>query len=92
MTDSLVSIAPSLPAAAPRQKELWNAAKQMEAAFLSEMLKSAGLGETSQTFGGGIGEDQFASFLREEQAQAMVEAGGIGLAEMLYHSLLEKEK
>ncbi|KAA2315562.1 chemotaxis protein chel [Pseudooceanicola sediminis] len=92
MTDSLASIPPTPPAPPPRKKELWDAAQKMEAAFLSEMLKSAGLGETPESFGGGTGEDQFASFLREEQAHAMVEAGGIGLAEMLYQSLLEKEK
>ena len=62
-------------------------AKELEAAFLSEMLKAAKLGETPQEFGGGIGEDQFASFMRDAQARAMVDAGGIGLAEQLFKSL-----
>lgn len=62
----------------------------MEASFLAEMLKAAGLGKTSGQFGGGQGEDQFASFLVQEQAKQMVEAGGIGLAEALFESLKEK--
>ncbi|MGI3164045.1 rod-binding protein [Pseudooceanicola sp. 200-1SW] len=62
----------------------------METSFLTEMLKSAGLGRTPEGFGGGPGEDHFASFLREEQARAMVAAGGIGLAETLYQSLTKE--
>ncbi len=88
MTDPVTN---ALPPAPVKQERLWAAAKELEANFLAEMLKAAGLGETPEGFGGGAGEDQFASFLRQEQAGAMVEAGGIGLAEMLYHSLLEKQ-
>ena len=54
-------------------------AKALEASFLSEMLGYAGVGKTPESFGGGIGEDQFGSFLRDEQARQMVEKGGIGL-------------
>ncbi len=89
MIESLPS---SLPSAPRPDDKLWNVAKELEASFLSEMLKSAGLGETPEGFGGGAGEDQFASFLRQEQANALVEAGGIGLAEMLYQSLVEKNR
>jgi Rod binding domain-containing protein len=70
-----------------RDTKLWQAAKNLEATFLSEMLKSAGLGEVSDSFGGGIGEEQFTSFLRETQAAEMVEAGGIGLAESLFDAM-----
>lgn len=76
----------ALPQAEPNTA-LKQAAKELEAAFLSEMLKAAKLGETPEQFGGGIGEDQFASFMRDAQAKAMVEAGGIGLAEQLFKSL-----
>lgn len=69
---------------------LWDAAKELEASFLSEMLKSAGVGETPGSFGGGIGEDQFASFLRHEQARNMVDTGGIGLAQSLFEALKEQ--
>ncbi|WP_299506746.1 rod-binding protein [Cypionkella sp.] len=62
-------------------------AKALEASFLSEMLGYAGVGKTPQEFGGGIGEDQFGSFLRDEQARQMVEKGGIGLAEQLFRAM-----
>jgi len=62
-------------------------AKALEASFLSEMLGYAGVGKTPQSFGGGIGEDQFGSFLRDAQARQMVEKGGIGLAEQLFHAM-----
>ena len=62
-------------------------ARELEGAFLSEMLGHAGLGAVSETFGGGIGEEQFGSFLRKAQADAMAGRGGIGLAEHLFRAL-----
>lgn len=62
-------------------------AEQLETAFLSEMLAHAGLGAMADGFGGGVGEEQFASFLRDEQAKAMVKAGGIGLSESLFRAM-----
>ncbi|MDX5414291.1 MAG: rod-binding protein [Rhodobacterales bacterium] len=70
---------------------LRQAAQQLEAGFLAEMLKAAGLGKASDSFSGGAGEDQFASFLRQAQAEEMVKSGGIGLAESLYHALKERQ-
>ncbi|MCX7645337.1 MAG: rod-binding protein [Rhodobacteraceae bacterium] len=83
---------PSSPAARQGQGDaaLRAAAERLEATFLAEMLKAAGVGAPRQSFGGGPGEDQFASFLREEQARAMVGAGGIGLAESLFEALKER--
>jgi Rod binding domain-containing protein len=63
------------------------AAQALESAFLAEMLKGAGLAEPPGSFGGGAGEAQFASFLREAYAGALVRAGGIGLAERLFEAL-----
>lgn len=70
-----------------RQKALMTQARALEAAFLTEMLGQAGLGQSSESFGGGIGEQQFASFLRDEQAKLMVGKGGIGLAEKLFRAM-----
>lgn len=81
----LRSLPPSLPTAQPHP--LRAKAAELETAFLAEMLGHAGLGEMQQSFGGGIGEEQFASFLRQEQAAAMVKAGGIGLTEILFRAL-----
>lgn len=78
-------------ASAPTPDPLREAAMQLEASFLAEMLKSAGLGKTSEAFGGGLGEDQFASFLVAEQAKQLVNSGGIGLAESIYNALKARE-
>lgn len=82
----------ALPVAAdhPREKALLQAAQNLEASFLAEMLESAGLGRTSESFGGGAGEDQFSSFLIEEQAKHIVQTGGIGLAQSLFDILKER--
>ena len=75
---------------AARNAKLREAARELEANFLAEMLKSAGVGKTPEAFGGGAGEEQFASFLRLEQAREMVNAGGIGLAQSLFEALKER--
>lgn len=72
------------------ESKLWKAAQDLEATFLAEMLKSAGFGAARESFGGGSGEDQFSSFLRQAQAEEMVKAGGIGLAESLFEALKER--
>ncbi len=83
-----ISATPAQPL--PRDAALMTQAKALEASFLSEMLGHAGMGEARDSFGGGVGEEQFASFLRQEQAKQMVEKGGIGLAEQLFRSLTER--
>ncbi len=70
-----------------RDQALRETAVKLEAAFLSEMLKDAGLGEARDVFGGGAGEEQFASFLRDEQARAMTAQGGVGLAQSIFEAL-----
>lgn len=72
------------------EPRLRKAAQDLEASFLREMLKSAGLNATKAGFGGGIGEEQFASFLTEAQAQEIAQAGGIGLAETIFDALKER--
>lgn len=75
------------------QDPLREAAIKLEASFLSEMLKSAGLGKSREGLGsGGAGEEQFSSFLVRAQAEQIAKSGGIGLAESLYHSLKERQQ
>ena len=71
-------------------EDLKTAARELESAFLAQMLKSAGFGGARGSMGGGAGEEQFASFLRQEHARALVDRGGIGLAEGLFHALKER--
>jgi Rod binding domain-containing protein len=67
--------------------DLAQAARDLEASFLSIMLREAGVGAPRGAFGGGSGEEQFASFLTEAYAAKIVESGGIGLAERLFQAL-----
>ena len=74
-----------------RDATLHAAARKLEARFLSEMLKPTGLGAPRDTFGGGPGEGQFASFLREAYAEEMARTGGIGLAQPIYEALRARD-
>ena len=62
---------------------LRDTAIEFEALFLAEMLKSAKVGETSG-FDGGLGQQHFASFLRDAQAREMAARGTLGLAEKVF--------
>lgn len=76
----------------PGDPQLRALADKMESQFLSVMLKSAGLGEPPEAFGGGAGESQFSSFLVAEYADATVKAGGIGLSEAIYNALVRAKE
>jgi peptidoglycan hydrolase FlgJ len=86
-TPSLPPAVPPRPDAATRDATLRQRAQELESVFLAEMLRHAGSARPPESFGGGVGEDQFASFLRQAQADAIVRKGGIGLAEALFESL-----
>lgn len=83
------SILPVSPVPQPHSGDarLRAVAEEMEASFLAEMLKSAGFGKPRESYGGGSGEEQFGSFLRQAQASEMVAQGGIGLAEHIFEAL-----
>lgn len=86
----LITTAPAASAPPTKTDTLRKQAQALEAAFLAEMLAHTGLDAASEGFGGGIGEDQFGSFLREEQAKLMVARSGIGLGESLFRALSER--
>lgn len=71
----LVTPIPALPAP-PKP----GPADQLEQAFLEEMLKYCGPRTSEGAFGGGIGEDQFSSFLSREYAAVLAEQLDLGLA------------
>lgn len=84
-----MDIAPITLPTASRQDQLMAKAQELEATFLAEMLAHSGLGEMQGAFGGGHGEAQFASFLRQEQARLIAEKGGLGLSELIFNSMVE---
>lgn len=85
---NLSTLAPTpVPKPQASAQQLRDKAKELEASFLAEMLKHASLGQPQESFGGGVGEEQFSSFLTNEYARLMANAGGIGLAETIFQSL-----
>jgi Rod binding domain-containing protein len=83
---------PAAPTEAPAEAAARKAAEAFEAAFLSEMLKYTGLNANSESFGGGAGEDAFASFLTDEYARLLAERGGIGLAQQVFEVLKQRSR
>lgn len=77
--------------AATRIEEVKIVAEKLEATFLAEMLKAAGFGEQENSFSGGSGEDQFASFHRQVIADKIAATGGLGLSEHIMRALMETE-
>ncbi|MCI4662270.1 MAG: rod-binding protein [Neomegalonema sp.] len=70
--------------------QLRKVATDFEAAFVSEMLKYAGVAENNSAFNGGPGEDAFRSFLLREYAEEISGQGVMGLADKIYTELKEK--
>ena len=56
---------------------------QLEQLFLEEMLKYCGPKSNTGAFGGGIGEDQFSSFLIQEQAAALADRMDLGFSKWM---------
>ena len=68
------------------------AAQAFEAAFLAEMLKYTALNANPDSFGGGAGEEAFASLLTDEYAKLLAERGGVGLAEQIFEVLKQRTR
>jgi Rod binding domain-containing protein len=83
---SVVSKAAGTGPDALREAQLRETARDLESAFLAEMLKQAGVAEA---FGSAemTGADAFSSFLLEAVAEKMSQSGGLGLAEKFYQQL-----
>lgn len=75
----------SLVSTSVHDAHLREVSKAVEQHFIAEFLKYSGMGATPNTLGGGVGEEQFSSFLVNEYSKAIVSAGGIGLAEVLFN-------
>ncbi len=87
MLDPLQIHTSSAPYLRTRSDTLAATAKAFEAMVVSQMLQAAGADKPLGEFGGGAGEAQFASFLTDAHAKALVAHGGFGLAERLIRSM-----
>ena len=79
-----------LGAAASAEARLRQTAQDLEGAFLTEMLKHAGLAEAFGAQETGEG-DAFAGFLLEALSDQIIEQGGLGLADRFYAELSARE-
>jgi Rod binding domain-containing protein len=69
--------------------ELRRAAEEFEAVFLSEMLAPMFAGLDSDGLGGGgMGEQIFRPMLIERYAEALSQAGGVGIADSVVREML----
>jgi len=78
---------PAAGSAAAGADDLRRVAREFETAFLTEMLKHAGIGRMPETFNGGVGEEGFADMLTREYAAEIARTGRLGLAKMIWQSL-----
>ena len=85
------ALTPTRDTADLRKSAMKATAEEFEAVFLAEMLSHTSLAKTSDSFGGGAGEDAFKSLMTRQWANQLAERGGIGLAETIYQSMLTRE-
>jgi Rod binding domain-containing protein len=91
-------MAASAPAPAPAVPQSVQAraraqAQDFEAVFLNSMFQQmyAGL-DGDGPFGGSAGVGVWRSFLTDQYAKSMVQAGGIGIADHVYRTLLSQQE
>jgi peptidoglycan hydrolase FlgJ len=84
--------APAVKAAAlpPAEQAAHKTAQAFEATFLAEMLQYTGINAMPDSFGGGVGEEAFGSFLTEQYAKMLAERGGVGIAEQVFEILKQR--
>lgn len=75
-----------------RNARIKEVARDLEAAFLTQMLTIAGVGKSPAGFDGGAGETHFSSFLVSEYATRIADSGGLGLAEHIFQSMVSAEE
>jgi flagellar protein FlgJ len=88
---ALTSSAPKpMPSAAAKARA---SAVDFEAVFLNTMFSQMFTGiEGEGPFGGSGGAGVWRSFLTDEYAKSFAKAGGIGLADHVYRSLLDQQE
>ena len=70
-----------------------SAAQDFEAVFLGQMFQHMFTGIDGEgPFGGGVGVGIWRSFLTEQYAKSFAKAGGVGLANHVYRSLLAHQE
>jgi flagellar protein FlgJ len=70
-----------------------SAAQDFEAVFLGQMFQHMFTGIDGEgPFGGGVGVGIWRSFLTDQYAKSFAKAGGVGLADQVYRSLIAHQE
>jgi Rod binding domain-containing protein len=98
-TAAATTAVPMRPIVAPQagkgatEAQIRKASVDFEAMFLSEMLRPMFEGlKTDSLFGGGHAEEVFRSMMLEQYGKSMARAGGIGLADSVYRTMLKMQE
>ena len=96
MEKSLLAIQGAQPKALPKgldRAKAREAAEEFEAVFLSQMLNHMFAGiKTDKLFGGGHGEDAYRAMMVQEYGKAMVESGGVGIADAVMREIIKLQE
>jgi peptidoglycan hydrolase FlgJ len=85
--------APPAAAASGREGKARAAAVNFEAQFLNSMFSQMLTGiDGDGPFGGGPAVGVWRSFLTDQYAKSFAKAGGIGIADKVYHALLAQQE
>ena len=85
--------AAAAPSAADPKAKARTAAVNFEAQFLNSMFSQMLAGvQGDGPFGGGPAVGVWRSFLSEQYAKSFAKAGGIGIADKVYHTLLAQQE
>jgi Rod binding domain-containing protein len=93
----LAALAPAIPAALNVTNDVHAkaraAAEEFESVFLNTMLQPMfTAGKTENAFSGGAGGEVWRSLLTDEYAKSFSKAGGIGIADHVYRSLIAAQE
>ena len=92
---SLASLAGAAPTRglSPVQAKARASAVDFESVFLNSMFQQMFTGmDGDGPFGGGGGAGVWRSFLSDEYAKTFAKAGGVGIADQVYHTLLAQQE
>jgi Rod binding domain-containing protein len=90
---SVNSAAGSSQAASAPKSKARTTALNFEAQFLNSMLSQMETGiDGDGPFGGGPAVGVWRSFLNDQYAKSFAQAGGIGIADKVYHALLAQQE
>ena len=92
-TAATASLAAAPKSAPTAQAKARAAAQDFEAVFLNAMFSQMFTGVDGEgPFGGGAGAGVWRSFLTDEYAKSFSRAGGIGLADDVYRTLIAQQE